>query len=283
MTTLELPYNPANRLLQPPDLDSLLQRFGIQMKPKRIDVYRKAFVHKSYCTRKNENVVNGNEQCPPGCIPLQEDSNERLEFLGDSILNLVVANYLFERYPHENEGFLTKMRTKIVNGYMLAELCKHVGLEAFILMSKQIEEGDGRNNRHILEDTFESFIAAVFHDFNECKIKSKTLALDVSGLGFQIAQTWIVGVIEDYIDFPELVRSNQNYKDMLIKYCQHNCLTMPRFREVDVTMEHGKKVFTVCIKAEDGGGTIAVGKGDSKKQAEQMASLQALKYFGQSV
>ena len=105
-----LPYNPLNILVQKSDILNLTKNF------KDINLYRKAFVHKSYCTRKNENFLNGNINCPPGCLPLQEDSNERLEFLGDSILNMVVADYLFERYPDENEGFLTRMRTKLVNG-----------------------------------------------------------------------------------------------------------------------------------------------------------------------
>jgi len=62
-----------------------------------INIYRRAFVHKSYCRRKNENFLNGNVNCPPDCLPLQEESNERLEFLGDAILNMVVGLYVFER------------------------------------------------------------------------------------------------------------------------------------------------------------------------------------------
>jgi ribonuclease-3 len=274
----ELPYNGKNILLQKEDVNAILSKYGVEGFTN-LDMYRKAFVHKSYCTRKNENFINGNEQCPSNCIPLQEDSNERLEFMGDAVLAMVVAKYLYERYPYENEGFLTKMRTKLVNGVMLASLSKTVGLQKYILLSKQIEENDGRNNKNILEDTFESFIAAVFTDFNDKKIKSKNYG-DVSGMGFQIAEKWIVNVIETHVDFAELVRMNNNYKDMLIKFYQHNFQVIPRFFEVNVVMESNRKMFTVCIKNEVDT-VVGVGKGDSKKKAEQAAAYQALLYHGQ--
>ena len=287
--TEELPYNPKNRLLQKEDLESFLTTYGVELKFIDINQYRKAFVHKSYCTRKNENFLNGNEKCPEGVLPLQEESYERLEFLGDAILNIVVAKYLFLRYPFENEGFLTKMRTKLVNGNMLAFLSKNIGFDAFALISQQIEANEGRQNKNVLEDTFESFIAAIFLDFNEKKITkqkpidpSKPYAAhaDYSGMGFQIAERWIIGVLEELVDFADLVNTNQNYKDLLIKYYQHSVQSIPRFLEVDVSMEGNKKMFTICIK-DSGDSIIGVGKADSKKKAEQLAAHKALVYLGQ--
>jgi ribonuclease-3 len=275
-----VPYNPKNVLLQPDDANRLLNNFGVDLKIKNIDVYRKAFVHKSYCTRKNENFVNGNEACPRDCLPLQEESNERLEFLGDSILDVVVANYLYDRYPYENEGFLTKMRTKLVNGNMLAHLSKQIGLDKYILMSIQIEENEGRSNKNILEDTFESFIAAVFLDFNDKPIKGKGLS-SISGLGFQVAECWIVNVFESLLDFAELIRSNQNYKDALIKFCQHTYQYLPKFLEIDVSTYNNHKTYTVGVKNERGV-TVGVGKGETRRKAEQIASYNALVYYGQA-
>jgi ribonuclease-3 len=273
--------------LEESDVNSFLSRFGIQMKMRDINIYRKAFVNKSYCTRKNENFLNGNEQCPPDCLPLQEESNERYEFLGDSILNFVVGNYLYTRYPYENEGFLTRMRTKIVNGEMCAQLSRQIGLQPFMLLSKQIEDNDGRNNRNLLEDTFESFIAAVYLDFNQRKLNPKSAAsgsggggLDFLGMGFQVAERWIVGMLEDLIDFGDLVVNKINHKDALIKYFQNNFQKAPVFLEVNVTMDShtNKKTFTVCIKHH--AKTIAFGKGESKKHAENDAARKALEYFG---
>ena len=117
----DLPYNPNNTKLKEADLNLILKNFDINTFYD-INFYRRAFIHKSYITRKNENFENGNINCPPECLPLQEESNERLEFLGDSILNLSVTTYVYDRYPDMNEGFLTNMRTKLVNGKMLAYL-----------------------------------------------------------------------------------------------------------------------------------------------------------------
>lgn len=257
-----LPYNPGNTLLMPDQLRSLLSSNGVRAPFKDISFYRMALVHKSYCTRKNENFVNGNVRCPPNCLALQECSNERLEFLGDSVLSLVVADYLYERFPDNEEGFLTKMRTKLVNGEMLASLSETVGLGKHVLISKQIDDNGGRENQKILEDTFEAFLGAIFLD-----------------LGFEHAQTFIITILESNIDFAELVVSNNNHKDTLIKYIQHNFNYLPKFQEVK---GNDTKQYTVCIKAKDGS-IIGVGKGANKKMAEATAAKNALKYFGQAI
>jgi ribonuclease-3 len=254
-----LPYNHLNILIQKDDLTSIINK-----KIKDINFYRKAFVHKSYCTRKNENFLNGNLNCPEGCLPLQEESNERLEFLGDSILNMVIADYLFERYPDENEGFLTRMRTKLVNGKMLAFLSEKMGFHKFIMISKQIEDNEGRKNSNILEDAFEAFIAALYLD-----------------CGFESAKEWILDVIETHVDFSELVKQNHNYKDMFLKFYQQNYSYIPKFFEVSIegnSITNGK-VYTICIKdAQDN--ILAIGKGSNKKEAENNAAKTALVHYG---
>jgi len=242
----ETPYNNKNVLITENDVNKILSRFGINSKCITVDFYRKSFVNKSYSTRKNDNFVTGNENCPIDCLPLQEECNERFEFLGDSVLSTTVANYLYERYPDQQEGFLTKMRSKLVNGYMLSDLCRHVGLNKWIIISKQIEENNGRDNYKILEDIFEAFICAIFMDFNN--INSNKCETDTSGIGFQIAEKWIIGVIEDKVDFAELIKQNKNYKDKLIKYFQHTYLRLPVFYENDVKIVNNKKIFTIVVK-----------------------------------
>ena len=273
----ETPYNNQNILINSNDVNKILNRFGIEMNCVKIDYYRKSFVHKSYSTRKNENFVSGNKNCPNDCLPLQEESNERFEFLGDSVLSTTVANYLYERYPDQQEGFLTKMRSKLVNGYMLADLCRHVGLNKWIIISKQIEENNGRDNYKILEDAFEAFICAIFMDFNQIEINNNKFK-DISGLGFQIAEKWIINVIEDFVDFAELIKQNKNYKDKLIKYFQHTFLKLPKFFESDIDIVNGKKIFTIVVKNDDDQ-ILGIGKAETKKKAEQLASEKALQYF----
>lgn len=253
-----LPYNEKNVLITEEHLHDLLQAYDVYKPFKNLDIYRCAMVHKSYCTRKNENFYDGNVECPTGCIPLQEESNERLEFLGDSVLNIAVASYLFERYPDENEGFLTRMRTKLVNGRMLAKLCKIVGLNKYILISKQIEDNDGRNILNILEDAFEAFLAAIYLDFD-----------------YETAKTWIISIIENNLDFSELVRQNHNYKDQLLKYFQQNYGYMPKFYEQDVETVNNHKIFKVCLK-DSSDNIISIGCGSNKKEAENDAASKAL-------
>lgn len=261
-----LPYNPLNVLLQERDVVKLLDN-GTEIHD--INLYRKAMVHRSYCTRKNENFVNGNTQCPEGCLPLQEESNERLEFLGDAVLNLIVAGYLYERYPDENEGFLTKLRTKLVNGRMLGHLCGTLGLQKFVIISKQIEDAGGRLNYKILEDTFEAFLGAIYIDHGEN--------------GFNVARCWLVNFLESNIDFSDLVVNNNNHKDSLLKYFQHTYSTQPRFIELSVEGSHqGGKVYTICVKDKNDV-VIGTGRGGTKKIAENEASRSALMYYGQSV
>jgi ribonuclease-3 len=261
-----LPYNSKNRLINTGDLNQLLSEFGVTENFKDLNLYRKSFVHKSYCTRKNENFIDGNVNCPSDCLPLQEESNERLEFLGDSVLNIVVADYLYERYPDENEGFLTRMRTKLVNGKMLAHLSAKVGLNRFVLISKQIEDNDGRKNLNILEDCFEAFIAAVYldHGYN----------------GFEMAKTWIIGIIEDQLDFSELIKQNNNFKDLLLKYFQQNHGYSPKFYEMNIETNpiNNAKIYTICVK-DDKGNIMSIGKGGNKKDAENDSAKKALNEY----
>lgn len=269
MTESSLPYNPANILLQHEDLKAILQRFGVTETYNDINVYRRAFVNRSYCTRKNENYVNGNTNCPEDCMPLQEESNERLEFFGDSILNIVIAKYLFDRYPQQNEGFLTTMRTKLVNGNKLAELAKDIGLQRFLIISNQIEESNGRENRNILEDTLEALIGAIYIDFDDGS----------DSHGFVVARKWIVALMEESVDFVDLIRGNINYKDKLVKHCQYACQYVPIFEEVGNGARNKGGNYKVAVKSNTGM-VIAVGTDRTRKGAETAAAKNALQYFG---
>lgn len=266
--TPTLPFNVNNVLLPEEKVRQILNAYGLEHLPIRdVNLYRKAMIHRSYCTRKNENFVEGNTQCPPECaIPLQEESNERLEFLGDAVLNLAIATYLFERYPDENEGFLTKMRTKLVNGNMLGHLCGLLGFDTYLVISKQIEENIGRKNVKLLEDCFEAFLGSIY----------------LEG-GFEAAYTWITELVESHLDFSELIVSHNNAKDTLLKYCQHHFSFLPKFMELSVDnmpASASGKQYTVCVKDKNNT-TIGFGKGPNKKQAEQEAAKAALAYYGE--
>jgi len=274
------PYNNKNILLQREDLDNLLNNNGLKdLEVKNINLYRVAFVHKSYCTMKNADFDKSNANCPTDCLPLQDMSYERLEFLGDSLLGMIVTNYLYLRFPDQNEGFLSKIRTKIVNGRMLGYLSEKVGLPKFAIISKQVEESGGRNNYKIMEDIFEAFLGALYLDFQtDTDIVSLPPNIRItpsSGAGYYIVESWIIYIIENYIDFCELIRIKNNYKDMLVSHMLHYLQDVPQFKELNITTKDNMRIFNYCIKDKNGS-IIATSTGNTKKEAENNVSKEAL-------
>ena len=200
-----------------------------------------------------------------------------MEFLGDAILNLVMASYMFERFPEENEGFLTKMRTRLVNGAMLAHLCELAGLPTYVILSRQIEDHHGRQNRRILEDCFEAFIGAMFLD-----------ASSLPGGGLQACERWLVTFIETHVDFSDIILQHNHDKDTLSKFFQHTFGCTPRFKEVLTPTQQGgpstisysaTAPVTVCVRDKDDV-IVAMASATSKKQAENEAARKALEYYG---
>lgn len=280
--TNDMPFNNKNCLLTESDLTEMFERNGLQgIKFNNINLYRNACVHKSYCTMKNADFNTGNIKCPDDCLPLQEMSYERLEFLGDALLGMVVAGYLYERFPDQNEGFLSKIRTKIVNGKMLGYLSDKIGFPKFAIISKQVEEANGRNNYKIMEDIFEAFLGALYLDFQTDRdrvVLPNKLSIAFDGNGYYMVQSWIIYIIENYLDFSELIASKTNYKDLLVSYMQHHLQDQPRYYEINIVTKDSNKVFTYCIKDKNNT-VIGTAKGSTKKEAENNVSLEALKYY----
>jgi ribonuclease-3 len=209
-------------------------------------------------------------------------SYERLEFLGDSLIGMIVANYLYNRFPDQNEGFLSKIRTKIVNGRMLGYLSDKIGFPRFAIISKQVEETGGRNNFKIMEDIFEAFIGALFLDFqtenDKVQLPNNINISPFTGAGYFIVESFIIYIIENYIDFCELIRIKNNYKDMLVSYMMHNLQDIPKFYEVKILMKDNMRIFTYCIKDRNNA-IIATSTGSNKKEAENNTAKEALLYY----
>lgn len=265
------PYNEQNKIIGVGDIERIFKSCYLYEVPANIDIYRTSLVHVSYCCRKNENFDNGNINCPNGILPLQETSNERIEFLGDSVISLIISHYIYSRFVDEGEGFLTKMRTKLVNGCMLAYLCELTEIPKFVIISKQIEQNHGRYNKKILEDSFEAFVGAMFLDFS----KENKNALE-------LCQRWLINLIENNIDFSELILQNNNYKDTFLKYFQHTFNYIPKFYEIANEVTSNGKKYDVCIKDKDMN-IISIGTGSNKKNSENNASYNALIYYGVSL
>ena len=277
-TVLFNPYNPNNKYIDREFLEKLLG-----FKVHHLDVYQRAFVHKSYCKGIESYTTNQDGEKiefiekPSDCIDLQEHSNERLEFLGDSVLGSSVTSYLFRRYD-KDEGFCTKLKTKMINTDALAMLSKKLGLQEYLMINKHVEEKcDGRSNPRILEDLFESLIGAIFLDFNryELELSGKKF---YSGLGYQVAERFIIDIMEKYIDFTKLIKNDNNYKDIILRYYQKNFHVTPKYIKISVTGPPTERYFTMGIQSPNGK-IIGKGVATHKKKAEQLASKEALKYY----
>jgi len=183
-------------------------------------------------------------------------SNERLEFIGDSVLNLVIAKYLFHMYPNENEGFMTKLRTRIVSGKCLSNIAYKMKLHQNLRMNEKALRQKWNENARILEDTLESLIGAIYLD-----------------LGMYYAQEFIIYQIKTHVNFDELM-IDTNYKDMLMRYTQNQYIELPSYElNKEDGPNHDKSFFIKAIVNKE---CVGEGTAKNKKQAEQDAAYNAL-------
>ena len=210
-------------------LDALV---GTKVKDEKL--YLRAFTHKS-ALKRHEGLAS---------------SYETLEFMGDSVLGFVITKFLFDKYEKEQEGFLTKARTKMVRGTTLASIAKVLEFDKWILMDEKGERNGWNTNPKILEDVFEAFVGAVYLDLG--MVHAKRFILD----SFEKIET-------DLVD--------DNYKDQLMRWCQAEKLPLPEYR-VDGHV-NGTFMVTVMVNGADSG----CGYASTKRQAEQNAAQLLLK------
>ena len=255
------PYNPNNFLIQHTDVMNIMKKLHIHdFKINNIKFYQTAFIHKSYCTMKDyEEYENTNH-----CLDLCDESYEKMEFLGDALLNSIISQYIYERYVdyHDiDEGFLTKLKIRFVCGEQLAFLSNQLTLNPYLIISKHIETNcDGRNNINILEDVYEAFLGAIFLDTND----------------LDLVKQFIVQTIEKYVDFSETIQTDTNYKDQILKYIQHNYFVNPTYQTTKNESDHTFESKIYRCDPENKNVYISSGKGLTKKKAEQDASRNAL-------
>lgn len=257
------PYNPINKLISCDIILNILDKFNIQNYViKDLTVFQKAFVHSSYCEIKDYEQY----QKTSDCLSLFKESYETLEFLGDSILGSVVSNYLYNRFVNKHlkdEGFLTKLKIRLVCGEQLSYLSKCMNLQQYMIISKHIEDNcSGRNNEHILEDIFEAFIGALYLDSND----------------YKLVETFIISIIHNFVDISDLILNDNNYKDQLLRYLQKNFNTQPKY---NTTKREGNNDFisTISYISEENIIKLETGEGITKKKAEQNAAKKTLIHY----
>ena len=209
--------------------------------PNSILYYRKALTHKSVSFKD----ANG-----------QIVSNERLEFLGDSILDSVISDYLFNQYKRKDEGFLTQMRSKLVNRKSLNEIAVSLKLHKYIKVNNITIE-----NNNVLGNAFEALIGAIYLD-----------------KGYEFTRTFLIKqVIIKYYDFNFLETVDTNFKSRLLEYTQkHKKAILFETRE-EASTERGKQTFIATVSIDNN--VICEANGSSKKEAEQNAAKLALRKF----
>jgi len=233
------PYNNLNTEVSLKFLSDILKKYGVPDTVHNINLYKRAFVHKSYCKRpKLDNEVNNITivEKPGNCIPLKTKSNERLEFLGDGVLECVTKYYLYRRFPKENEGFMTEKKIALVKNETIGRMAYEMGLNKHYILSKNAEEKKTRTNLKKLGCLFEAFLGALFLDFNKITIHDDDKWFDnvfVTGPGFQIAQIFIENVFEKHINWLELVNNNDNYKNQLQVQLQQAFKVTPVYKEIN--------------------------------------------------
>ena len=207
--------------------------------PGNLSLYRLAFRHKSVAQNVKKGVKN---------------SNERLEFLGDAVLGSVVAEVLFKLYPYEDEGFLTELRSKIVNRVNLNQLARKLGFEQLIQYDSRMVNSTRQSS--LLGDAFEALIGAVYLD-----------------KGYDFTRNFLINhIIKSHIDIHRLEQTETNFKSKLIEWCQRHGKDIT-FELIENKEGESNKLFTVQVLID--GDIMGAGKEFNKKNAEKLAAEKA--------
>jgi dsRNA-specific ribonuclease len=232
------PYNCNNNEITSAIVQELLSKYGIFTKPFNMELYKRAFIHKSYTKRPKlensiANIVISDK--PENCLPLKTKSNERLEFLGDGVLELITKYYLYKRFPKAEEGFMTEKKIALVKNEHIGKLALEMGLNKYFIISRHAEDKNIRNNLKKLGCLFEAFIGAIFLDFNRISIKDEYGWFENvfnCGPGLQMAQIFVENVFEKHVDWTNLINNDDNYKNKLQVIIQKEFKITPDYVEL---------------------------------------------------
>ena len=249
--------NPNNKLITKEKVEDILNYFGPIGDPDQdgnptrlcinnLDYYQTAFINESYnqsvCNyfkerSKEQNVEELDKEDNIVFPYISKESSERLEYLGDHILKATLGRYLYRRFRNEREGFLTRLKIKIEKCSMLHKMAITLGFREYLLLSLQVENQTlldtmrGRSCPSYCEDAFESFLGAIMEDFDE--------------KGYIYAERFVVNVIENVVDFAEIISTNDNFKDSLQRFYQQNKFgSTPVYIGVQEQGPIYRKVFT---------------------------------------
>ena len=275
---IQIPYNINNVLITEENVIEILQKNNVNIKKiNNLKVIQKAFIHKSYIMKdifpKEILEASKNELGnPKNLLELQKYSYERSEYLGDRVMKLITSWYLFCRYPNEDEGFMTRLQTKIEDKTNLAAMSKKIGLEKYFIISQQIETLNGRNLEKIHEDVFEAFLGGLF-----------------LSNGFEPCCMLIINLLETMIDYSDKLYRDNNYKDILLRYYHKKKWIFPKYHMVYQEGPPHKRTYIMGVEKgseesldsnSNRDKCIGFGIGASKKEGQQNAAKMALILYG---
>lgn len=217
------------------EIDRLSERLGIDLDP---ELFTLALTHRSFAYES-------------GGLP----TNERLEFLGDSVLGIVITETLYRRFPDLAEGRLAKLRSAVVSMSALAEVARGIDLGSFVMIGKGEGATGGRDKNSILADTLEAIIGAIYLQHGMEKTAKVLLAL-----------------MSPYIDHAEQLGAGLDWKTSLQELATSLDLGVPEYRSSESGPDHAKEFVAICLVGDR---ELGVGEGRSKKQAEQRAAATA--------
>jgi dsRNA-specific ribonuclease len=311
------PYNPLNKEIQKKDIENILKKYGVNRPIFNEKLYKRAFINKSYLRRpdvenRQNNIIIVPK--PDNCMPLFTKSNERLEYLGDGVLDCIVKWVLYQRFPQADEAFMTEKKIELVKNEAIGALMMEMGLHQWVVLSKHAEAKNTRTNLKKLGCVFEAFVGAIFLDLNKISAdEEEKISFGhsfLSGSGFQMAQMFIENVFDKHVDWMKLIGTNDNYKNLLQVRIQKEFKVTPEYIEIsDQTIETGYHMGVyLCLGQPVFGLThknsipytkfrdfqaiheymsinskafifLGEGKHKIKKKAEQMACENALRHF----
>lgn len=220
------------------------EKIGYSFKNK--ELLKNSFIHRSF----------GNEH-----IRYKKLNNERLELLGDAVLDLIVTEYLYLKYPKASEGELAKLKSMVVSEPVLAKISKELNLGKYLMLSKGEELTGGRERSSIMGDLFEALLGAIYLDSNFITVKN-------------IAMKFIKYPIEHINENEDIL----DFKTILQEYCQKEFKTVPEYQVIDEKGPDHLKTFKIKVTIKDN--IIGYGKGKNKKSAEQSAAKDICKKLG---
>lgn len=220
------------------DVDRLSENLGVEINDSA--VYTQALLHRSYIT--NGNTLDGYK------------SNERLEFFGDAIFSMIVSEFLYEKFPHSDEGHLTKLRSRLINKNAIAHFAGRIELLDFIFLSQSARQSIEQGYNSLVADAYEAIIAAMYID-----------------QGYDVVAEFVRKQIYEALENKEIeLLVDDNYKSLLIEYTQGAGIGAPRYEIIKKEGPDHDQVFTVEVKIDKISYGSGVGK--SKKEAEQKAA-----------